>query len=137
MSPVRRRRLIRVPRLAQALTRGHSITNSSRGPWMTDAPGSRFTAISGNDGKGNADLSRAESEPRGYDDGLARRRSLALIHRWRPSAPRTRPSHCWRSFTHQSSLPAFDHVAMSTGIEGSTTRRSASPYWFGSRSISD
>jgi hypothetical protein len=36
---------------------------------------------------------------------LARRRSLALIQRCRPSLPRTRPNHSRRSFTHQSSWP--------------------------------
>jgi hypothetical protein len=30
-----------------------------------------------------------------------------------------------RSFTHQSSWPAFDHVAICTWIGGSTARRSA------------
>jgi hypothetical protein len=55
------------------------------------------------------------------------RRSLALIHRCLPSLPRTRPNHSKRrrcSFTHQSSCPARDHVAISTGIGGSTSRRS-------------
>jgi hypothetical protein len=36
---------------------------------------------------------------------------------------------------HQSSWPAFDHVAISTGIGVSTPRRSASLHWLGSRSI--
>jgi hypothetical protein len=41
-------------------------------------------------------------------------------------------------FSHpQSSRPAFDQVAVSTWIGGSTSWRSASPYWLGSRSISD
>jgi hypothetical protein len=51
--------------------------------------------------------------------------STALIHRWRPSGPRTRPNHRCRSLTHQSSWPA-DQVAASTSIGGSTARRSAS-----------
>jgi hypothetical protein len=37
---------------------------------------------------------------------------------WRPSAPRTRPHHSCRSFTHQSSWPALDHVSASTLIRG-------------------
>ena len=44
-------------------------------------------------------------------ESLARRRSTALLHRRRPSGPRTRPHHSCRSFIHQSSWPAFDHVA--------------------------
>jgi hypothetical protein len=40
---------------------------------------------------------------------LPERRSTALIQRWRPSEPRTRPHHSCRSFTYQSSWPAFDH----------------------------
>jgi hypothetical protein len=50
-------------------------------------------------------------------DGYSRsagRRSTALTHRWRPSAPRTRPNHSRRSLTHQSSWPPGDHVAAST-----------------------
>jgi hypothetical protein len=66
---------------------------------------------------------------------LAGRMSLALIQRCLPSAPRTRPSHSRRSFTHQSSCPAFDHVAISTGTGGLTSRRCASLYRLGSRSI--
>jgi hypothetical protein len=58
-------------------------------------------------------------------DPLAGRRSTALIHRCRPSAPRTRPHHSCRSFTHQSSWPAVDHVVVSTWIGGSISRRSA------------
>jgi hypothetical protein len=57
---------------------------------------------------------------------LAGRRSAAFTHRWRPLAPRTRPNHSCRSFTHQSSWPASDHVAASTWMGGSTTLRSAS-----------
>jgi hypothetical protein len=75
------------------------------------------------------------SVQRGYDDGLAGRRSLALIHRCRPSAPRTRPTHSSRSITHQSSRPAVHHVAVSTWIGGSTAWRSASLYWLGSKAI--
>jgi hypothetical protein len=47
---------------------------------------------------------------------LAGRISTPRIHRCRLSAPRTRPHHSWRSFTHQSSWPALDHVAVSTEI---------------------
>jgi hypothetical protein len=45
-------------------------------------------------------------ERRGLSVFFAGRRSTALIHSWRPSCLRTRPNHCWRSFTHQSSSPA-------------------------------
>ena len=64
----------------------------------------------------------------------AGRRSVALIHRWRPFGPRTRPNHSRRSRTHQSSVRATDHVATCTSTGGSTAWRSASPYWVGSRS---
>ena len=57
---------------------------------------------------------------------LAGRRSTTRIHPRRPSAPRTRHHHSCRSFTHQSSWPACDHVAVSTRIGGSTSGRSAS-----------
>jgi hypothetical protein len=53
-------------------------------------------------------------------------RSATLTHRWRSAGSRTRPNHCWPSFTHQSSVPPADHVADSTSIGGSTARRSAS-----------
>ena len=49
---------------------------------------------------------------RRYPPSLAGRRSPALIHRWRPSASRTRPHHSRRSFTHQSSWPAFDRAVI-------------------------
>jgi hypothetical protein len=65
----------------------------------------------------------------GCCEPLAGRRSTALIHRWRPSAPRARPHHSRRSFTHQSSLPALDQVAGSAWIGGSSSRRSASACW--------
>src|SRR5215211_3547335 len=40
---------------------------------------------------------------RGHGDGLAGRRSTALIHRCLPSAPRTRPNHSRRSWLDQTS----------------------------------
>jgi len=52
----------------------------------------------------------------------------SLIYRWRPSAPRPGPP-LLPSFTHQSSWPAADHVAVFTWIGGSTSRRSASACW--------
>jgi hypothetical protein len=66
---------------------------------------------------------------------FAGRRSTALIHRCQPFAPRTRPHHSWRSFTHQSSCPACDQVAVSTCIGGSTSLRSASANCFTSSSL--
>jgi hypothetical protein len=56
---------------------------------------------------------------------LAGRRSAALIHRCRPTEPRTRPIHFPRSFTHQSRWPAGDHVAIWTSMGGSTALRGA------------
>jgi hypothetical protein len=58
---------------------------------------------------------------------LAGRRSAAIIHRCRPFGARTLPNHSRRSRTHQSSVPAADHVATCTSTGGSTARRSASP----------
>lgn len=61
---------------------------------------------------------RLDAAVRGYDDGLAGPRSLALIHRCLLSEPRTRPNHSRRgrrSFTHQSSWPA---TTMSRSLPG-------------------
>jgi hypothetical protein len=87
---------------------------------------------------------RPHCSPLGRDGGWLSRLGCCgwprRIHRCRPSAPRTRHHHSKRgrcSFTHQSSSPALAQVAVSTGIGGSTARRSASLYRLGSRSIPD
>jgi hypothetical protein len=52
---------------------------------------------------------------------VAGRRSLALIQRCLPSAPRARPNHSKRgrrSFTHQSSWPGHSSVSITTDIYG-------------------
>ena len=62
---------------------------------------------------------RARRVLRLVDQLLAGRRSVALIHLCLLSGPRTRPYHTVRgrcSFTHQSRVPAGDHVATSTWI---------------------
>ena len=57
---------------------------------------------------------RARRVLRLVDQLLAGRRSVALIHLCLLSGPRTRPYHTMRgrcSLTHQSRVPAGDHVA--------------------------
>jgi hypothetical protein len=73
-------------------------------------------------------MARVASNGSRIQPSLAGRRSAALIHRCRPFGPRTRPNHSRRSRTHQSSVPAADHVATCTSTGGSTAWRSASPY---------
>ena len=74
-------------------------------PTMTDDDGSRLSALFG--------LAKIS----GFDPPL----TTVWHHVHDPATLR-------RSFTHQSSWPPADHVADSTSIGGSTSRRSASPY---------